>query len=91
MKNQKIDKQQQDISVDNIYKLDGRVPLSKAIPFGLQHVLAMFVANLVPVLIVASAACVGGVGPADGGGFTSQHCNYIPSGKLDQSYQSLWE
>ena len=71
LKNQQIDKQQQDIYVDNIYKLDGRVPLSKAIPFGLQHVLAMFVANLVPVLIVASAACVRGVAPADGGGFTS--------------------
>ena len=34
------------VSVENIYKLDGRVPLKKAIPFGLQHVLAMFVANL---------------------------------------------
>ena len=26
-------------SVDNIYRLDGRVPVGKAIPFGLQHVL----------------------------------------------------
>ncbi len=33
------------ISVDNIYRLNGRVPLQKAIPFGLQHVLAMFVSN----------------------------------------------
>ena len=24
-------------SVDNIYKLDGKVPVGKAIPFGLQH------------------------------------------------------
>ena len=30
----------------------------KAIPFGLQHVLAMFVSNLAPVLIVCSAALV---------------------------------
>ena len=37
------------VSVDNIYKLDGRVPVAKAIPFGLQHVLAMFVANLAPI------------------------------------------
>ena len=44
------------VSVDNIYKLNGRVPLAKAIPFGLQHVLAMFVSNLAPVLIVCSAA-----------------------------------
>ena len=50
----------QDVSVDNIYKLDGRVPVGKAIPFGLQHVLAMFVANLVPILIVMSAAWVDG-------------------------------
>ncbi|MDO4477941.1 MAG: nucleobase:cation symporter-2 family protein [Lachnospiraceae bacterium] len=58
------------VSVENIYQLDGRVPVGKAIPFGLQHVLAMFVSNLVPVLIVASAAVVGGVGPADGGGLS---------------------
>lgn len=42
--------------VENIYKLNGKVPLSKAIPFGLQHVLAMFVSNLAPVLIVSGAA-----------------------------------
>ena len=28
-------------NVNNIYKLDGKVPLPKAIPFGLQHILAM--------------------------------------------------
>ncbi|HIV16984.1 MAG TPA: purine/pyrimidine permease [Candidatus Alectryocaccobium stercorigallinarum] len=50
------------VSVENIYKLNGRVPLSKAIPFGLQHVLAMFVANLAPVLIVCGAAIVQGTG-----------------------------
>lgn len=42
-------------SVENIYKLEGRVPLFKAIPFGLQHIWAMFVANIAPVLIVAAA------------------------------------
>ena len=41
------------VSVDNIYKLDGRVPVAKAIPFGLQHVLAMFVANVTPVMLIA--------------------------------------
>lgn len=50
------------VSEENIYKLNGRVPLSKAIPFGLQHVLAMFVANLAPVLIVCGAAVVRGTG-----------------------------
>lgn len=38
------------------------MPLRKAIPFGLQHVLAMFVANLAPVLIVCGAAVVRGTG-----------------------------
>ena len=42
-------------SVENIYSLDGKVPLLKAIPFGLQHILAMFVANIAPILIVAGA------------------------------------
>lgn len=37
-----------DKSIDNIYKLDGKVPVGKAIPFGLQHILAMFVANIAP-------------------------------------------
>ena len=51
-----------EVNVDskNIYQLDGRVPLGKAIPFGLQHVLAMFVSNLAPVLIVCGAVCVHG-------------------------------
>lgn len=40
----------------NIYQLDGRVPLGKAIPFGLQHILAMFVANLSPITLIAGAA-----------------------------------
>ena len=48
------------ISAENIYRLNGRVPLEKAIPFGLQHVLAMFVANLAPVLIVCGAAVLRG-------------------------------
>ena len=42
-------------SVKNIYNLDGRVPVLKAIPFGLQHILAMFVANLTPITIIAAA------------------------------------
>ena len=39
---------------DNIYQLDGRVPLLQAIPFGLQHVLAMFVSNITPIIILAN-------------------------------------
>ena len=43
-------------SIENIYRLEGRVPVAKAIPFGLQHILAMFVANIAPI-IIAAAAC----------------------------------
>lgn len=43
-------------SLDNIYTLDGKVPMGKSIPFGLQHVLAMFVANIAPIMIVAGAS-----------------------------------
>ena len=49
-------------SVKNIYQLEGRVPLLKAIPFGLQHILAMFVANLTPITIIAAA---GGLSQAE--------------------------
>lgn len=45
-------------SVSNIYQLEGRVPVSRAIPFGLQHILAMFVANISPIIIVAGASGV---------------------------------
>ena len=41
--------------MDNLYTLDGKVPVLKSIPFGLQHVLAMFVANIAPIMIVAGA------------------------------------
>lgn len=39
-------------AVDPIYELDGKISVGKAIPFGLQHILAMFVANIAPILIV---------------------------------------
>ena len=37
---------------ENLFKLDGKVPLKQAIPLGLQHVMAMFVGNLTPLLII---------------------------------------
>ena len=45
-----------DVSIDNIYRLDGRVPVAKAIPFGLQHVMAMFVSKLAPIAMVCGVA-----------------------------------
>lgn len=52
----------QPASMDNIYNVDGRVPFFKSIPYGLQHVLAMFVANITPVMIVAGVC---GLTPED--------------------------
>ncbi len=49
-------------SINNIYTLNSRVPILRAIPYGLQHVLAMFVANIAPVLIVAGVC---GISTAD--------------------------
>ncbi len=43
-------------STQNIYQLDGKVPFLKAIPFGLQHILAMFVANLTPITLIGAAS-----------------------------------
>ena len=40
---------------ENLFSLNGRVPLKKAIPFGLQHVLAMFISNITPLIIVFGA------------------------------------
>ena len=54
----KTTKENANCSISNIYKLDGRVPIGKAIPFGLQHILAMFVSNLAPITMIAGAAKV---------------------------------
>lgn len=51
-------KENANCSISNIYKLDGRVPIGKDIPFGLQHILAMFVSNLAPITMIAGAAKV---------------------------------
>ena len=43
---------------ETAFQLDGRMPLSQAIPLGLQHVLAMFVGNLTPLLIITDWSVV---------------------------------
>lgn len=61
MKNNEMNKNvNEEASLDNLFQLDGRVPVSKAIPFGLQHVLAMFVSNVAPIIIIAGVAMYGG-------------------------------
>ena len=42
-------------STENLYHLNGKISVKQAIPFGLQHILAMFVANIAPIFIVAAA------------------------------------
>lgn len=43
------------------YQFEGKMPLKQAIPLGLQHVLAMFVGNLTPLLIITgTCGLVGG-------------------------------
>ena len=59
------------------YELDGRIPLREAIPLGLQHVLAMFVGNLSPLLIIM-AAC----GITDANGFGELRVSLLQNAML---------
>lgn len=45
---------------ETAFQMDGKMPLSQAIPLGLQHVLAMFVGNLTPLLIITGACGTAG-------------------------------
>lgn len=38
------------------YEMEGKLPLKQAIPLGLQHVLAMFVGNLTPLILITGGA-----------------------------------
>lgn len=70
----------------NLYKLDGKVPLMQAIPFGLQHVLAMFVANITPIIILANVV---GIDPTVSASLI-QNCMIIAGiGTLVQLYP-IW-
>lgn len=42
------------------YEFEAKMPLAQALPLGLQHVLAMFVGNLTPLLIITGACGMGG-------------------------------
>lgn len=56
IKNKSNNSNTSNTSIDNLYRLDGRVSIKQAVPFGLQHILAMFVANIAPIFIVAGAS-----------------------------------
>ena len=73
-------------NLDNLYQLDGRVAIARAIPFGLQHVLAMFVSNITPIIILANVA---GIDSATSAALI-QNCMVIAGiGTLVQLYP-LW-
>ena len=75
------------MSKSNIYELNGRVPVAQAVPFGLQHVLAMFVSNITPIIILAGVV---GVGSALQGALI-QNCMIIAGiGTLVQLYP-VWK
>ncbi len=40
----------------NLQEFNGSISIARALPYGIQHVLAMFVANLAPIAIIAAAA-----------------------------------
>lgn len=48
-------KKQDNVQNGSPYEFYGKLPMKKAIPLGLQHVMAMFVGNLTPILIVTGA------------------------------------
>lgn len=43
-------------SVSALSTFDAPISIARAIPYGIQHVLAMFVANLAPITILCAAA-----------------------------------
>ena len=45
---------------ESAFIFDAKMPLRQAIPLGLQHVLAMFVGNLTPLLIITGACGIAG-------------------------------
>lgn len=71
----------------SVYELDGRVPLAQAVPFGLQHVLAMFVSNITPIIILAGVVGI----DTELKGMLIQNCMVIAGiGTLIQLYP-VWK
>ena len=50
--------QNKTISMDAAHDFYAKMPLARAIPLGLQHVFAMFVGNLTPLLIIKFALTI---------------------------------
>ena len=59
------------------YQFEAKMPLKHAIPLGLQHVFAMFVGNLTPLLIITSACGLAGGEFADLQVSLLQHAMFV--------------
>jgi NCS2 family nucleobase:cation symporter-2 len=59
----------------SIYELNGKPPLSIAVPLGMQHVLAMFTGNIAPIIIICNVLGL----PAEQKAFMIQ-CGMIVAG-----------
>ena len=55
-------KEKKEVQYTSEYELEGRIPTGKAIVLGMQHVLAMFVGNLTPILVIGGACSLGDSG-----------------------------
>ncbi len=60
------------------YDFYGNLPLKQAIPLGLQHVLAMFVGNLTPIMIIISACAA----LSDGDAFAALQISLLQNAML---------
>ncbi|MEE3467906.1 MAG: nucleobase:cation symporter-2 family protein [Eubacterium sp.] len=70
-----------------LLQYDARVSLGSAIPFGLQHILAMFVSNITPIVIIAG---VSGVSAADVPKLIQSALLIAGIGTLIQVFPLLW-
>lgn len=79
------------MKVENLQSLDGRIPLGRAIPLGLQHILAMFVSNITPIIILAGICAGAGKMEATDSVFLVQNAMIIAGiGTLIQLYP-VWK
>lgn len=79
------------MKVENLQSLDGRIPLARAIPLGLQHILAMFVSNITPIIILAGICAGAGKMEATDSIFLVQNAMIIAGiGTLIQFYP-VWK
>lgn len=76
---------------ENLYSLDGKISLGRAIPLGLQHIMAMFVSNITPIIILAGICAGAGKLDANASVFLVQNAMIIAGiGTLIQLYP-VWK